>query len=194
MIVDGQKYFILNTKGTSYAMRVTPSGHVEHMYYGKKIRVAHNLGGLFERQEFIVGNNNSYSPEYPYLTLNNLCMEYSAEGKGDNREAMIVVETPDGKRTNDFVFERAVIDNIKEPLPGMPSSYSDAFNVEAPNSYLANNNHLAIILTEKNLNLTLTLDYYIFEEENVIARSTRLRNNSGQVVYIKQLYSAQLDL
>ena len=182
MIINGEKYFILNTDNTTYAIRITPSGHLEHMYYGKRIRVVHSLDGLYERQEFMMGNNNSYSPDFPALTLNNLCMEVSFEGKGDNREAMLVAETPSGIRTNDFLFESAVVDNTKIALKTMPSSYSDSCD------------HLAITLVEKYLKLRLILDYYVFEEENVITRSARLINEGEEEVYIDQFYSAQLDL
>ncbi len=31
--------FILDTDNTTYALKVLPSGQIEHLYYGKKIRV-----------------------------------------------------------------------------------------------------------------------------------------------------------
>ena len=123
MVINGDRYFILNTKDTTYAIRVMPSGHLEHMYYGKRIRVAHSLDGLYERREFIAGNNNSYSPEYPYLTLNNLCLEASFEGKGDNREAFAVIENADGSRTSDFLFEAFEMDNEKIPFHTFRAHY-----------------------------------------------------------------------
>ena len=46
MIVDGRSYFVLNTDKTSYVLRVMDSGHLEHLYYGKKIRVVDSLDGL----------------------------------------------------------------------------------------------------------------------------------------------------
>lgn len=39
MITKDDNYFILNTKNTTYAMRVLPTGHLEHLYYGRKIKI-----------------------------------------------------------------------------------------------------------------------------------------------------------
>ncbi|MCR5226673.1 MAG: alpha-galactosidase [Eubacterium sp.] len=183
MIVDGGKYFVLNTEKTSYAFRVMESGHLEHLYYGKKIRVVDSLDGLYERQEFIVGNNNSYSTDYPALTLNNICLEASFEGKGDNREAFAVIENADGSRTSDFVFESYSIDSSKVELSAMPSSYG-----------LDGDNHLQVVLFDQFNNLRLYLDYYVFEKSNVITRTSRIENCSEDSVTIRQMMSAQLDM
>lgn len=184
MIIDGKKYFILNTKKTSYVLRITESGHLEHMYYGKKIRVTDSLGGLVERQEFICGNNNSYNGEFWSMTLNNLCLETSFEGKGDNREVMLVTENSKGIRTSDYLFESYSIDDKKETLKGLPSSYAGDEKVE----------HLQIVLNERYDKLRLYLDYYTFDKENVISRTARLVNEGDEPVNIEQFYSAQLDM
>ena len=126
MIIDGKNYYILNTNNTSYIIRIMESGHVEHLYYGKKIRVVDSLDGLVEQQEFIPGNNNAYSADYPQMTLNNKCLEASFEGKGDNREAFAVIENADGSRTSDFIFESAEINNGKWKLKTLPCSYGKA--------------------------------------------------------------------
>ena len=183
MIVDGGKYFVLNTEKTSYAFRVMESGHLEHLYYGKNIRVVDSLDGLYERQEFIVGNNNAYSPDYPALTLNNICLEASFEGKGDNREAFAVIENADGSRTSDFVFESYSIDSSKEELSTMPSSYG-----------LEGDNHLQVVLFDQYNKLRLYLDYYVFEKSNVITRTSRIENCSETSVTIRQMMSAQFDM
>ena len=189
MIIDGKKYYILNTDETSYIFRITDTGHLEHLYYGKKIRVSDSLDGLMERQEFIPGNNNSYNQEYPFFTLNNLCLEASFEGKGDNREAFAVIENPDGSRTSDFLFKSAIIDNEKKELRSLPSAHS--LRAEARKT---SGNHLQIELEDKNNKLRLLLDYYVFDRENVITRTSTLINDGKTAVTIKQLMSAQLDM
>ncbi len=203
MIINGKKYFILNTANTSYVFRIMDSGHLEHLYYGKKIRVTDSLDGLVERQEFIAGNNNSYSPEYPYLTLNNLCLEASFEGKGDNREAFAVIENADGSRTSDFLFEAFEMDNEKIPLKTMPSSYDLSGSLQGNSSVDASqennkenqkNNHLRIVLCDRYNSLRMIIDYYIFENEDVITRSARLINEGSEAVTIKQFMSGQLDM
>ena len=193
MIIDGTKYFILNTKSTTYAFRVMESGHLEHLYYGKRIRVTDNLDGLIERQEFMMGNNNAYSPDFPSLTLNNVCLEASFEGKGDNREAFAVIENSDGSRTSDFVFESAEIDNEKKDLKTMPSAYDLEGASLGDKDSVSKGNHLHVVLFDKYNELRLHLDYYVFENTDVITRTSRLENCGKVSVTINQIMSAQID-
>ncbi len=182
MIIDGGNYYVLNTKKTSYVFRVTDSGHLEHLYYGKSIKVSDGLDGLVERREFVPGNNNVYSSDYSNMTLNDMCLEVAFEGKGDNRESFIVVENSDGSKTSDFVYESTVIDDKKEEQTYMPSSYYDG-----PAE------HLGIVLYDKKNRLRLFIDYYVFEEENVITRTARILNESDVPVRLRRFMSAQLE-
>ena len=183
MIIDGKKYYILNTDKTSYVFRVTDSGHLEHLYYGRKIRVTDSLAGLVERHEFAPGNNNVYSSEFSNMTLNDMCLEVSFEGKGDNRESFIIVENADGSRTSDFTYESTVIDNEKAVLTYMPSSYVEG-----------DAEHLGIVLYDKKNKLRLFLDYYVFEKEDVITRTARILNEGEVPVKLRRIMSAQLGL
>ena len=184
MIIEGRNYYILNTENTSYVFRVTPSGHLEHLYYGSSIKVTDDLDGLTERYEFMFGNNISYSEDFSNMTLNDLCLEASFEGKGDNREAFLIVENADESRTSDFVFEKASVNDEKRELRTMPCSY---YEDEKPE-------HLEVILKDKYNKLRLHIDYYVFEKENVITRTARLVNHSDKAVKIKQIMSGMLDL
>ena len=181
MIIDGKKYYVLNTKKTSYIFRITESGHLEHLYYGKKIRVTDSLDGLVERREFVPGNNNSYSSDFANMTLNDMCLEVAFEGKGDNRESFIVVENADGSKTSDFVYDRTIIDDKKEELTFMPSSYSED-KIE----------HLGIVLYDKKNKLRLFIDYYVYEAEDVITRTARILNESDVPVRLRRFMSGQL--
>ena len=184
MIIEGKNYYILNTKKTSYIFRVNETAHLEHLYYGKKIRVTDSLDGLFERQEFIAGNNNAYTADHPYLTLNNLCLEASFEGKGDNREPFAIIENSDGTRTSDFIFESAKVDGEKGEMSSLPASYG----------LFGDKSHLQVVLYDQYNQLRLYMDYYVFEDEDVITRTSRLVNCGETSVTIKQLMSAQLDM
>ncbi len=39
MISIYNKLFVLNTKSTTYAFQVLPTGHIEHLYYGSSIKI-----------------------------------------------------------------------------------------------------------------------------------------------------------
>ena len=59
--------FVLDTASTTYAFRVLPSGHMEHLYYGKKIRIQAEADAvvLTEKKVCLPGNAVSYSKDYP---------------------------------------------------------------------------------------------------------------------------------
>ena len=46
--------FVLDTDNTTYAFRVTKSGHLEHLYYGKRIKIftADDLIAFTQKREF----------------------------------------------------------------------------------------------------------------------------------------------
>ena len=61
--------FVLDTKSTTYAFQVLPSGHLEQLYYGKRIQLQAEEDAvvLTEKRLCLAGNAVCYSPEYPAL-------------------------------------------------------------------------------------------------------------------------------
>ena len=179
--------FILDTKGTTYALRILPTGQPEHLYYGKKIRLDDESGtytdALCEKHEFAPGNNIVYDGKTQNYSLNDMRLEFSSNGKGDNREPFLEVVHEDGSRTSDFVFSGAAISREKKALSELPSSY-DA-DREASN--------LTITLTDNNYNLSVDLTYHVFEDCDVITRSASITNNGTGSVKILRFMSVQID-
>ena len=115
MIRQLNNTFVLDTPNTTYIFTVLPSGHLEHLYYGKRIHVTceEDILPLTEKRVCLAGNAVQYSQEYPTLGLEDVCLEMSSHGKGDIREPFIEVTHHDGSYTSDFLFENA---EIKEAL------------------------------------------------------------------------------
>ena len=185
MIKQVDNTYILETNNSSYVFRVLESGHPEHLYYGKKIRLIDSKGQLLldslcEKHAFMPGNNNAYDKEHMTYTLNDMRLEFSSNGKGDNRQPFVELIHGDGSRTSDFVFEKAEIVSEKRLLKDLPSSYGECQG-------------LIVTFLDKNYNLELELSYYVFEECDVITRSARLINNSDDKVRILRLMSLQVD-
>ena len=61
MITVENQLFSLHTRHTSYLFRVMETGHLEHLYYGRKIHPA--IDGLMEQHAFAPGNTNIYRSE-----------------------------------------------------------------------------------------------------------------------------------
>lgn len=182
MITEKNGVFQLETDKTSYLFEVMDTGHLEHLYYGRKIRFR-DTEALREKHPFAPGNGIWYDNEHKNLGLEDLCLEMSSHGKGDIREPFIEVVHADGSFTSDFLYDSFEISDRKPEDALLPGSYSEDGKVE----------HLALKLKDQGYGLTLELHYCVYPECDVITRSARLINDSMETVELKRLMSIQLD-
>ena len=185
MIRQLKNVFVLDTKHTTYAFQVLESGHLEHLYYGKRIRIeeAEDVKSLAEKQAFPPGNSNVYDDKFPKLSLENMRLEMSAYGKSDIREPFIEVIHGDGSYTSDFLYEGIKLSQDKSSLETLPSSYEENGKVQ----------ELTVLLRDKQYDLYLELHYGVFEDRDVISRSAKFVNTSKDCVKLTRLMSMQLD-
>ena len=178
---DKTPLFILNTGHTTYAMKVLDTGHIEHLYYGRKIHMD-DADGLTEQHEFAPGTSAVYSPEEGKFSLDDMRLEMSSYGKGDNREAFIETVNSDGSMTSDFLYsgyeESSGRDGGSE---GLPTSYGEDAEV------------LTVSLTDKENSLKLELIYSVYSDTDVITRSARLVNEDDGDIKIRKIMSSQID-
>lgn len=191
MIYNDNQYFVLNTANTTYAFRVVEIGHLEHLYYGRKIKIRsmetdaleQQLHGMVEKHAFTPGCTTGYDPEHLQYSLEDMCLEMSAYGRGDIREPFLEIVHADGSFTSNFTFVKAEINKGKEEYETLPGSYDESGEVE----------HLCLTLEDKSYGLTLELHYYVYEACDVITRSTKLINSSEESIQLKRLMSMQID-
>lgn len=173
MIREEQKLFVLDTAHTTYCFHVMDTGHLEHLYYGKKITVdAAGAEALFEKHAFAPGNTNVYDAANTNFSLEDILLEMSSYGKGDIREPFVELVHADGSTTSDFLFEEATIAEGKEAFQTLPGSYDETGQV----------GHLTVTLRDKQYGIKLELHYYVYEECDIITRSARLVNESKEAV------------
>ncbi|MCR5217072.1 alpha-galactosidase [Treponema sp.] len=182
MIQTENNTFILNTENTTYAFRLLPSGHLEHMYYGRRITIK-NPDAITEKHAFVPANSTQYSSEYDHFCLEDLCLEFSSYGKGDIWEPSIELVNSDGVSTCDFIFEKAEVLDTKDEYKTLPGSYDEKGKYE----------HLCITLMERFYKHKVELHYYVYTECDVICRSTKFINGSKDGLLLKRLMSCQLD-
>ena len=184
LLKQQNRVYVLSTEHTSYLFGVMETGHLEHLYYGRKINVSGGMDALVEKKAFAPGNTNLYDAAHKNFSLEDICLEMSSYGKGDIREPFVEVVHADGSSTSDFLFDHAEITEEKPAeAGGLPGSYDESGKVE----------HLCVTLRDKAYELTLELHYYVYPECDVIARSARLKNDSGETVKLTRLMSTQLD-
>lgn len=183
MIRQENSVFILDTNETTYCFLVMPSGHLEHLYYGNKVEISADVSAVSEKNRYIAGNLIAYSEEFPQLGLEDICLELSTYGKGDIREPFVEIQYADGSQTSDFLFESAVISKGKAPFDQLPGSYDKHNTVD----------HLEIQLIDKVAQVRLYLHYWVYEECNVITRTAKVVNMSGEPCVLNRLMSTQVD-
>ena len=181
---DGRT-FALHTAHTSYCLRVTETGHLEHLYYGRRIALEReaDAAALTEKHVFAPAASILYDNCHTSFSLDDFCLEMSAQGKGDLREPFVEVVHADGSRTSDFLFQRARISHGKAPFPALPGSADPDRKAD----------HLTLFLRDSQYGLALELHYWVFEGCDVITRTSALVNDSGQPVELLRLMSAQVD-
>ncbi|MBP3238337.1 MAG: alpha-galactosidase [Lachnospiraceae bacterium] len=194
--------FHISTKNTSYLFRVLPTGHLEHLYYGKKVNAdADTVNCFMERRSFVSGNsvtvsedrytsknNNDISTKNgagegkTEISLDDICLEYSTRGMGDFREPMIEY-LPEGESsgyTADFIFDSARLIDGNE-AGSLPCSYGA-------------DGYLLITLREPVDHTTLVLHYAVYESCDVITKRAVFWNSGKKTVMLNRLLSNQLDL
>ena len=107
MIEINKNAFALHTVHTTLCFHVLPSRHVEHLYYGTRIRMAGTTEAMNQKRVMPGGNGIAYSREYPLVCLEDLCLEMSSLGHGDVRDPFLELEYGNGSRTSNFLYERS---------------------------------------------------------------------------------------
>lgn len=176
----------LDSRRTSYIMRVGETGHLENLYYGRRLRPDSDLNALAQKRVIGIGTGVAYSERKPLVFMDTMCLETSTPGKGDFRTPAVQVEYSNGMTTLDFVYRSHKFIEGKPKFPGLiAQSYAKKAS-EATT--------LQVFLVEKNLPLLLTLNYTMFTECDVLVRSCILTNGMKESIVIRNLASLQLDL
>ena len=193
--------FVLCTERTSYAIRITETGHPLHLYYGASLGwseagadsdINSDCSALEERQIFEPGSTVSYDGAHRGLCLEDRCLEFSAFGKGDIREPFISVVFADGSRTLDLLFESAEVTRGGKHSPEeLPSSYAEKSDSDSGDALACDSLRLSFL--DRRGDLKLELFYTVFDGSDVIARSCRVTNTGERPVRLLRLMSSQLD-
>lgn len=179
---DVNRVFELDTDNTSYRIGIADDeGFVGHIYYGRKIR-SQQCGQFLRIWEgpFVPSTNNRERCSF----LDTFPTEYSGNGIGDYRESCIAVKTITGSRTTDLMYESYDIIDGKPELEGLPASFAGDEMVQT----------LILHMLDKGDGLEVDLLYSVFECEDVITRSVKVRNNGDKDIRLTKVYSACIDM
>lgn len=177
-----REFHLYNNK-ISYLIKILANEQLGQLYFGKRIPNRENHDYLVE---------NTYCPVTSYVfdddysfSLGNVKQEYPAYGTTDQRRPALDIKQPNGSRITDFKYVSHKIYAGKRKLTGLPATYveneSEATTLE-------------INLYDELIQVTLCLQYTIFENSAAIARSVKFSNDSDQKYQLKTALSLNLDL
>lgn len=186
MISFHHHLFHLSTQNTSYIFRVEPAMHLEHLHYGSKISLNHDTErALKQKHSSLPSATTCYSRDFPNLSMELLRSEISTLGKGDYGDPFVELQFSNGSSTCDFIFDSYKISDHAPELPNLPSALPP----------LSGSSHtLEIYLKEANhLPVRMTLFYTVYEECDVIVRSSSIENIGNENIILQKLLSSQID-
>lgn len=181
MIIFKDNTFRLDTANTTYLFRITKFGHLEHIYFGESLDADDLAEVMAQKPTIVIGNSVNYDESDDLYSLENMCLEWSDNGRGDFRQSPTEIKMPDGSFVSDFVYQSHSIIDGSVPMKTLPSAY-------------CGDQTLIINLKDTTNDLFLSLYYSVFEKANVITRRGVLINNTPSPVYIRRFMSMMVDL
>ncbi len=179
MIKVFDKVFKLDTKNTSYILRVGKFGHLLNDYYGNYIPDEGELLFAKEKHALPSGTQTIYEDEEDSaFSLDEFSLEVSTFGKGDYKEPSIIIKGRDGYIL-DLKYESY---QIREFIPNKSLPYPKGKSDE-----------LIVTLYDEISKIYAKLHYLVFEECDVILRNVELVSTEDEII-IKKCASMQFDL
>lgn len=173
--------FTLNTRHTTYQMKVDRLGFLLHLYYGA--RISGNMDYLltyydrgFSGNPADAGNDRTYS-------MDALPQEYPQAGTGDYRNNALVIRNADNSEYCDLRYVSHEIKRGKYALKGLPAVYAADDEAET----------LEIVLEDSISRIQVCLLYGVLEDADIITRSAVIKNLGSKQIHVEKASSVCLD-
>lgn len=176
-VCEDGKYFQIDTKKSTYLIGVAPGGFLGHMYYGEKLRL--DGGVRYDDLSYLLGepltdrHKVNFEDSFPW--------EYGMPGYGDFREHCLEIEAGEGKESLEFCYAGYELLPEKPDLQGLPALFGE------------DGETLVIRLRERKLPVTVELVYSVFEEEDAIVKSVRVRNEGDAACHLTRALTSQVE-
>ncbi|MFP4364111.1 MAG: alpha-galactosidase [Spirochaetia bacterium] len=178
---EQENLFLLHGRSTTYAVKIFRNTYLAHLYWGPKID---STGILHHFQPMAIPYSVDAGREEPLFSLNSLKREYPDYGTSDIRHPAFTARNSTGDRITDFACKDYRIYGGKPELPGLPSLRShgddDAETLE-------------IRMRDERTGLECTLYYTVYDQFDVIIRSSFFQNTAEDPIYLERAYSASVD-
>ena len=182
VIDEKNKVFTLQTKASTYQMKVDDFGTLRHTYYGKKTDNSDKSNLYYTIDRGFSGNPYDMGMIDRAYSLDLLPQEYSCFGTGDHRITALKVQHADGSEAAELRYKSYAILNKKYSMKGLPAVYAEEGET------------LVILLEDPYTNLQVELYYGILEELDVITRAVKIKNAGTKAVVLQKAASMNLDM
>ncbi len=179
---EHDKIFHLQTKNTSYVIRIWQSMYLMHVYWGTKIRngnIGWRVESPYRRKERIT----EAKVGTPQFTREYWPFEYPYYGTSDFRKPAFQIKGENGREISDLCYLTHRILAGKPELEGLPHVYCEPEDTVQT---------LEIDMIDSYTGLKVTLVYNVFEEYDVITRHTRFEAG-GTAQILESAYSMSVD-
>jgi alpha-galactosidase len=176
------RVFKLDTPKSTYMFGILDDENfVGHIYYGRKV-IDSGLEYLMRvnKPSLLPSQNSRDRVNF----LDALPMEYSTHGIGDFRESCFGVRSKEGHSACSLSYVSHKIYKGKTELDSLPATFGEEGDCTT----------LELLCEDKSLKLHVTLLYTAFEDLDVITRSVKVTNVSGDPVYLNKVLSTCLDM
>lgn len=177
-----KQIFSIDTKNTTYQMKVDSYGFLLHLYYGAKVNGAMDYLLTYADRGFS-GNPAEAGADRTY-SLDVLPQEYPTWGTGDYRNAALLIQNADHSESCKLQYAGHMIKKGKYNLQGLPAVYAEENEAET----------LEIYMEDCVSNLKVTLLYGVVEQLDIITRSVIIENHGSENIIIEKAGSACLEL
>lgn len=181
LVNEEKKLFTLNTKSTTYQMKVIDYGYLAHLYYGK--RLDGDMSYVITHYDRGFSGNPNDAGEDRTFSMDNIPQEYSCYGNGDYRTPAFNMKDIEGVHGADLRYVSYEVLNEKYSLKGLPAAYTEGEKGES----------LKIVLMDDVNGVQVTLLYGVIEDKDVITRAAIVKNVSDADVFITKAASTSLD-
>lgn len=172
----------IHTEHTTYQMKIGPCNLLVHTYYGPTIHTDAGYSIQFRDRGF---SGNPYDAGMDRtISADTLPLEYPCEGSGDYRATAFSLRRKDGTPGCDLRYVGHEIVSGKYALPGLPAVYAEEAEAET----------LLVTLEDKTAQVTVTLQYGVLPELDVITRAATVRNCGSSTVTLENAASACVDI
>lgn len=173
---EKQRTFTLQTKNTTYQMKVDAYGMLLHTYYGEKTDNSDLSYRIPPDDRGFSGYAYEASCADDRLSSDLAPQEYSCFGTGDYRISALRVRNENGSQAVTLCYAGYELSRGKYSIPGLPAVYADETEAET----------LGILLRDPESGLEVLLQYGVLEELDIITRAVKVVNRTmGKVVLLK---------